>query len=86
MAQASYLIVGIPTNPGEALPLRQEITAWANDEKNEHQVSLFLRALTNLQARLVERKLGYFQVAGALTLDRYQSQRELTYQGFTHIL
>ena len=61
----TYPIVGIPVEHGHSLPLRQEITAWAQDASNEYQVSLFLRAIANLQTKSIEDQLGYFQLAGS---------------------
>lgn len=66
MPTSTYPIVGIPTQTGQPLPLRQEITAWANNDDNRYQVSLFLRALANLKAKPVEEQLGFFQIAGQL--------------------
>ncbi|KAK4696632.1 hypothetical protein P7C71_g1311, partial [Lecanoromycetidae sp. Uapishka_2] len=63
MSSPTYPIVGIPIQHGQPLPLRQEITAWQNDDDNRYQVSLFLRALTNFKAKAVEDPLGYFQIA-----------------------
>ena len=64
MPAPSYAITGVPIKAGQSLPLRYEITAWANSEDNRYQVSLFLRALAELKAKPVEEQLGYFQLAG----------------------
>ena len=66
MPAPTYPIVGIPVQPDQPLPLRQEISTWVNNDDNRYQVSLFLRALAKLMAKPVEDKLGYFQVAGLL--------------------
>ena len=64
MPASTYPIVGIPVQPDQPLPLRQEISTWANNDDNRYQVSLFLRALAKIKAKPVEDKLGYFQIAG----------------------
>lgn len=65
----TYPIVGIKVDGGRPLPLRQEISAWANNVDNRYQVSLFLRALAKLQAEPVDKKLGYFQIAGSSAMN-----------------
>ena len=64
MDPLTFPIVGIPTIPGQPLPLRQEIGAWAEDPNNAHQLSLFLRAVSKIKSMPVEAKLGFFQIAG----------------------
>ena len=67
MSNETYPIVGIPVQDGQPLPLRQEITAWANNEGNDYQLSLFLRSLAKLKDKPVEEKLGFFQIAGSFS-------------------
>ena len=64
MPSPTYPITGILIQNGQPLPLRRQITAWATDHDNCHQVSLYLRALAELKSKPVEEKLGYFQLAG----------------------
>lgn len=60
----TYPIKGIPLVPGQEIPVRCEITAWSDDKKNKTQVSLFIQSLAKLQAKPVEERLSYFQIAG----------------------
>ena len=67
MSSPTYPIVGIPVQPSQKkIPIRQEITAWVNNSDNRYQVSLFLRALAQIQNLPVTEKLGWFQIAGWL--------------------
>lgn len=65
-----YLITGIHDGlgPGEKVPLRREITEWAESTKDtDHfQVQLFLLALDAFHKRKEHEKLSYFQIAGAI--------------------
>lgn len=67
MADETYPITGIPLVLGQPFPLRQEITAWFNNDANKYQVSLFLQALAEFKKKDIEDKLSYFQVAGTST-------------------
>ena len=60
----TYPIKGIPLVPDQAIPLRREITAWSDDAKNKKQKSLFIQSLAKLQAKPIEERLSYFQIAG----------------------
>lgn len=60
----TYAVQGIPLQGKSALPQRKEVTAWAGDVNNDHQVSLFLRALKAFKEMPVDDSLSYFQVAG----------------------
>ena len=64
IVEETYPIKGIPLVSGQEIPVRCEITAWSNDEKNKSQVSLFIQSLAKLQAKPVEERLSYFQIAG----------------------
>jgi hypothetical protein len=65
MSQPTYPIQGIPSVPGQPLPLRQEITAWFNNyEQNKYQISLFIQALDRLKKVPIEELLSFFQIAG----------------------
>lgn len=86
MSLPTYPIVGIPIQPNKPLPLRQEITAWANNHDNCYQVSLFLRALATVKARAVEDRFGFFQLAGQLDANPKRTGRKLTEQGFIRTL
>lgn len=66
----TYAIQGIPLQGKGALPQRKEVTAWAKDEDNAYQVSLFLRALKAFKEMSVDDSLSYFQVAGWSSLVR----------------
>lgn len=68
MSQSSYPITGIPLVPGKEIPVRREITAWYDDEKNKYQVSLFMHALEILKDRPVEDQFSFYQVAGLHTM------------------
>ncbi|OCL09390.1 Di-copper centre-containing protein [Glonium stellatum] len=64
MSEPTYPITGIPLIPGEGLPLRQEITAWYNNDANKYQISLFMQALTIFKKVPVDQLLSFFQIAG----------------------
>ena len=65
MALSTFPIQGIPPASGQTTtPLRQEITEWVNNDENQLQVSLYLRALRHLMEKPVEDPIGFFQVAG----------------------
>ena len=64
----SYAIKGIPMpqhpDPEHPIPLRKELTAWANDPENAVQVSLFLQALAKFQQLdPVDNMLSYYRGA-----------------------
>ena len=83
MSKSTFPIVGIPTPEGHPIPLRQEITAWADDRENAHQVSLFLRALIKIKDLPVEDQLGYFQIAGLSGYFYCIKKQKLTRQVYT---
>jgi hypothetical protein len=66
MVYKYYPITGIKTNrgPNGEVPIRQEITDWSKDKKNETQINLFLQALRRFQAVSPDRRESYFQIAG----------------------
>ena len=68
MANGYYPIEGIPLAPGQALPTRQEITAWYNTSDNKYQVSLFMQALTVFKGLDIHEKLSYYQIAGKTSI------------------
>jgi tyrosinase len=72
MSQQTYPITGIPVSGGP-LPVRKEISSWYADKNNEHQVSLFIQALMELQATPIENQLSYFQLAGLSCLTPMES-------------
>ena len=64
MSEPTYPITGIPLVPGAGLPLRQEITAWYNNDANKYQISLFMQALKKFKQVPVDQRLSFFQIAG----------------------
>lgn len=69
MAGQFYAITGIPVRDSEAPPPRPEISSWSSSDKDEDQiqVSLFIRALRQMQQKdPVHDKLSFYQIAGAL--------------------
>ena len=62
--RANLFDYGIPLVPGAGLPLRQEITAWCNNDANKYQTSLFMQALTIFKQVPVNQRLSFFQIAG----------------------
>lgn len=66
MSQLTYPIQGIPVDTGRLEPpTRKEITAWLSDTANAHQVSLFMRALTEFQQLSpTNDSLSYYRIAG----------------------
>ena len=58
-----YPITGIKTkDPSGLLPTRKRFNDWW--DKNELQVSLFIRALTKLGEKPIDERISYFQIAG----------------------
>lgn len=68
MSEKTYPITGIPLVPGAGLPVRQEITAWFNNDAKKYQVSLFMQALTKLEELPTGERLSFFQIAGVLDI------------------
>lgn len=64
----TYPITGIRVglDPGERVPLRQEIDAWFDSIKptDKMQVQLFIFALKHFQEMDPVDRLSYFQIAG----------------------
>lgn len=66
---STYPIQGIPTE-GHQVPVRQEISGWFKSDNTDDkiQVSLFLRALDNLQRKdSLTDKLSFYQLASELS-------------------
>jgi hypothetical protein len=66
MSSTTYPIQGIELAAGHTdPPVRKEVTAWINDPRNARQVSLFMRALTELQnASPTDDPFSYYRIAG----------------------
>ncbi|KAJ5267299.1 hypothetical protein N7478_010107 [Penicillium angulare] len=67
--EKTYPIQGIPYTPDPqgTLPARQELSRWStsSDPEERRQVSLFIRALDELQRRNpIENQFSYFRLAG----------------------
>lgn len=72
MSYKYYPLTGIKAGWGTKgdVPLRQEISAWSNDEKNKEQVILFILALRRFQDIPPAQRDSYFQIAGVLSSPR----------------
>ena len=86
----TYVLTGIPVEPGAPAPIRPEITAFISDETKKIQVSLFIRALTTFQNMDVTDMKSFFQIAGMLIMtcldDRNMLTTIFTSQVFTDFL
>jgi hypothetical protein len=70
MMSSTYPITGIPVPPGAQIPVRTEICIWSKSDKHENriQVSLFIRALRELQEKdTLTDQLSFYRLAGMLS-------------------
>lgn len=73
MATGTYPITGIPVPQGQPIPTRPEINQLSSgsNPRLKKQLSLYIRALSELQRKPVEDKLGFYQLAGWSSLPPY---------------